>query len=175
MVFSKLKTSIIQKNIKKIVEQHKAQQPSSKSIQSAGILTFEEISEKWNLQEMAREYFDVRNSQIYSYRKYDKHLEKSFKHFSENDFNVKGKIVDPSLQSFIDSPLDLLICVFDKKHLYLEYAAVLSKADFKLGFSSVSSDIYNMEVQESIDNVEGFFKESSKYLSIMKKIDKKEI
>lgn len=174
MVFSKLKAKNIQKEYAKLLKKNREREKSLLPIRSAAILTTEEISFKYDLPDKVREYLDIRNSRIYSYRPYEKGMLSSYKHFTENDINWQGKVTDVSFNSFIEHPFDLLICFFDKNHEYLEYAAAISKAGFKIGFGNVNSDLFEIEITDNIDNVDAFFSEANRYLTILNKLDKSE-
>ncbi|MFY0629335.1 MAG: hypothetical protein JXR05_03075 [Flavobacteriaceae bacterium] len=143
---------------------------SNEEIHSVGILTKDELFNELILQELVTEKLALRNPKIYSYRKYNKNDEKSYKHFSENDFNWKGDVVDSSLMNFVEQPFDLLICLFSKKHSYLEYATLLSKARFKVGLANIDENLFDLEISVEPDQVNDFLEEAKKYLSILGKL-----
>ena len=171
MVFSKLKAKNIQKEYERLLKKNRERQKSSKKIGSAAILTTEAVSKKYDLQEMVFEHLKIRNSRIYSYRNYEKGMLSSYKHFTENDINWQGKVTDVSFKSFIEHPFDLLICFFDTNHAYLEYAAAISNAGFKIGFAKVNSDLFEIEISDTVEHAEAFFSEAKRYLTILKKLD----
>lgn len=170
MVFSKLKAKNIQKEYERLVQQNREREKSLLPIQSAAILTTETLSFEFDLQEKVRKYLNVRNSRIYSYRPYEKGMMSSYKHFTENDINWQGKVTDVSFKSFIEHPFDLLICFFDQNHPYLEYAAAISAAGFKIGFSKVNSDLFEIEISEKTANADAFFAVAQRYLTILNKL-----
>ncbi|MCH2218253.1 MAG: hypothetical protein MK076_09310, partial [Flavobacteriales bacterium] len=112
MISSKLKYYFLQRKVKKLQksEQLCTTVAKNKKIVSVGILTEEKFSKKFDLRQITAEIFHVKNPKIYSFRAYNKELQKSFKHFSEKDFNWKGEITETSFQSFLNEPFDLLIC-----------------------------------------------------------------
>lgn len=145
--------------------------PNSKKIHSVAILTNNDISVNIDITNEVKNHFeDVRNIHIYSYRKYKKANPITYKHFSDRDFYWSGKIKDPSLESFLDNPFDLLIGYFNKNHLYLEFASLKSKADFKIGFSSVNDKIFDLVINNDLDKSEDFINVAKKYLKILNKI-----
>lgn len=171
MKFTKLKESILKKRFdKSLLESVKNRVASQKEIQSVGILTTEEISSKINVQKEVESILNIRNSKIYSFRDYNKLDEHSFKYFSENDINWKAQFIDPSFQNFLEQPFDLLICFFNTNNLYLESAALQSRATFKVGFTNVNSDLYELEISEEIINVSAYCTELRKYLLVLKKL-----
>lgn len=142
----------------------------TKIIKSIGIITLDNFSKEHDFSEILIQKFQRRNPNIFSFRKFSKNDVKSHKHFSEKDFNWKGKVVDTSLQSFLEKPFDLLICFFSKKNMYLEYVVRSSNASFKVGFSDVMSQVYDLEIACDPKEVEVFFDEVKKYLEILKKL-----
>ncbi len=173
MFLTKIKQRRIQKKIDKMfAASSQKEQTENSKIKKVGILTTQELSNEIDLVNKIESTFpDIRNVKIYSFRSYNKREKKSFKHFSENDISWQGKILDASLQSFVDEPLDLLVCYFDKNDLLLEYITLFSKASFKVGFAGVNQKLFNMEIIESTKNTDSFNEELKKYLQILGKID----
>ncbi|KGL63073.1 DUF6913 domain-containing protein [Polaribacter sp. Hel1_85] len=171
MNLSKLKEVRLKKKFDKILSNLSENRTvSQKEIQSVGILSTEEISSKIELESKVEAILGVRNSKIYSYKKFDKSDAISYKHFSEKDINWKGDFVEPTFQSFLEQPFDLLIGYFNENHLYLEHAVLKSKATFKAGFSEVNSKLYELEISTELENVQQFSSELKKYLQILKKL-----
>ena len=171
MISSKLKHHFIQKKIDRLLTSLSNENTvRGNEINTVGILTLDNGSNIFQLQEMVVEKLKLRNPKIYSYRKFDKDNEKSYKHFSENDFNWKGEIIDTSLLSFIEEPLDLLLCFYPEKHRYLEYLTLLSKASFKEGFGGVNKDMYDIEISVEKGHLDDFLNEAHKYLTILEKL-----
>jgi len=171
MKFTKLKQSILKKRFHKSLSEHtKTRVVSQKEIYSVGILTTEEIASKVNVQKKIETILGIRNSKMYNFRKFSKFDTLSYKHFSDNDINWKGQFVAPSFVSFLEQPFDLLIGFYATNNLYLEHATLHSKATFKVGFSNVNSSLFEIEISESIDNIEAFCKELKKYLVVLKKL-----
>lgn len=171
MIKSKLKRHYIQKKTQKLSKAKNGKSVvSNKKIQSVGILTQDQFFKKYNLQELIENSLELRNSKIYSYRKFEKGQEKSYKHFSENDFDWKAEVIENSLQSFLDEPFDLLICFYPTNHSYLDYVSLLSKSTFKVGFAGVNSNLFDLEVSIEESEIEKFFREIKKYLTILNKL-----
>ena len=171
MNLSKLKESRLRKkfdkSISKITENRITLQ---KEIVSVGILSTEATSNKVDLQKEIEAVLGVRNSKLYSFKKFNKLDEVSFKHFTEKDINWKGDFIQTNFQSFLKQPFDLLIGYFNENHLYLEKAILESKASFKAGFSNVNSKLYELEVSTKLENVQQFSSELKKYLQILQKL-----
>ena len=143
---------------------------SQKEIKTVGILTTDKILKEINLQSEIEAVFQLKNAKIYSFRKFNKTDSASYQHFTEKDVNWKGEFIEPTFQSFLEQPFDLIIGYFDTNHLYLEKAIFQSKATFKAGFSDVNSKLFEIEISEKVENVKPFLLELKKYLQILKKI-----
>jgi hypothetical protein len=171
MNLSKLKESRLRKkfdsNLSKI---QNTRIVSQKEIRSVGILTTENISNIIDLKGRIEPILGVRNSKMYSFKQFDKSKEVSFTTFTEKDINWKGDFVEPTFQSFLEEPFDLLIGYFNERNLYLEMAVLQSKAGFKVGFSGVNSHLYEIELLEEIGNTRPFSSELKRYLQILKKL-----
>lgn len=171
MNLSKLKETQLRKKVTKLSCIAKEDRVvSQKEIQSVGILTLDDISSKNNIKLEIETILGCRNAKIYSFKKFNKLDEASFKHFSEKDVNWKGEFTQQNFQSFLEQPFDLLIGYFNTNDIYLELAVLTSKASFKVGFSNVNSNLYDIEFSEEISNINGFANELKKYLRILKKL-----
>lgn len=168
----KLKVQSIQKKfIKELQNSQDTRTPNSKIVHSVGILTTEELTFQMNVVKKVDEQLEsVRNIHIYNYRKYDKNDPKSYKHFSENDISWSGKFTDVSLESFLETPFDLLIGFYTENNLYLEYATLMSKATFKVGFAGVNNKLFDLVITEKPENIDSFLHEIVKYLTLLKKM-----
>ena len=170
-MFRSLKHSILVKRFQKsLLRLTENRAVSQKEILSVGVLTSDEISSKLDIQKELESTLKVRNVKLYSFRKFNKLDEVSFKHFSENDINWKGEFNNESLQSFLEQPFDLLIGYFNNKNIYLEKAVLNSKSSFKVGFSDVNSQLFELEIAEKINNLVQFTSELKKYLGILNKL-----
>ncbi len=172
MAFGKFKKQSLlkrfQKELKLIPE---TRTPNSKEIHSVAILTNNELFEEIDIAEHVKSSLaSVRNVHIYSYRVFKKSDPITYKHFTEKDIDWNGKIKDPSLESFLENPFDLLIGYFDTNNLYLEYCALKSKATFKIGFSKVNDKLFDLVVSENPKNIDSFIAVIKKYLALLHKI-----
>lgn len=171
MNLSKLKEARIRRNFDKMLSKLEENSTiSKKEIVNVGILTTDEISSKIALQSKVESILGVRNSKIYSFKKFDKSAAISYKHFSEKDINWKGTFVQPNFQIFLAQPFDLLIGYFDVKNLYLEKAISQADASFKAGFTGINSKLYELEIAESTLKIDEFLLELKKYLQILEKL-----
>ena len=145
--------------------------PNANKIFTVGVLTSDEYSSYFNIVENIQEVLGaVRNVHMYSYRKFDNSDEKSYKHFTAKDFNWRARVIDASLETFLETPFDLLIGYFDDTQLYLELATLRSKAMFKVGFSGVNDRLFDLVIAEKPENILSFNNEIHKYLGLLQKI-----
>tara|TARA_B100000795_G_C22801191_1_gene442034 strand:- start:877 stop:1392 length:516 start_codon:yes stop_codon:yes gene_type:complete len=171
MVRAKLKDHFLRKKIDKLSKTiSKTNNGTSQKIKSIAIITVDSLSKQHDFSEILNQKLQRRNPKIYSYRKFSKNDQKSYKHFSEKDFNWRGDITDTSLQIFLEEPFDLLICFYSKKNIFLEYAVTSSKAAFKVGFSGIKSGIFDLEIASETNQISVFFNEMKKYLDILHKL-----
>jgi len=156
MISSKLKQHFVKKKTVKLsVKRNGKKAVSNKKVQSVGILTEEKFFQEYDLQKLVEEHLGLRNPKVYSYRKFDKNQEQSYKHFSENDFDWKAQIIESSFQT---------------NHPYLDYTALLSQATFKVGFTGVDANLFDLEISVKASEVDEFFVETKKYLTILNKL-----
>ncbi len=171
MIFSKIKKYFLQKEIQQSSKTSKRAVVNNK-IKNIGIVSTMALNDVLEFQEKVKKLFpEYRSVNWYCYREFHKSDEKSFHHFSSNDFNWKGKINDVSLQIFVDTPFDILICYFDRNHVFLESLVKQSQASFKIGFSNVNQSLFDLEISERIGNIDSFHAELEKYLQILGSIE----
>lgn len=155
---------------KELLEADANREVCTKEIKTVGILTTELFFNTIELKEEVERILNLRNAKIYCYRPYKKSNTISFKHFSEKDFNWKGKIIQPNFKSFIDEPFDLMIGFFDRNNLFLESAVLQSKASFKVGIAKVNQMLYDIEIKSNPYMVDEFLNELRRYLILIKKL-----
>ena len=171
MLKAKLKNHYLKKKIDQFSKtKSSSANGSAQKIKRVGIITSDNFFNKYEFSEILIKKLQLRNPKVYSYRKFSKDHKKSYKHFSEKDFNWKGHVLDSSFQSFLEEPFDLLICYYPKKNIFLEYAEASSKATFKVGFSDASTGFFNLDIACDENRVDLFFDEMKKYLKILHKL-----
>ena len=172
MISSKLRQYFIRQNIDKYLKYGRKGEVHqiNEQVASIGILTSEEFYRVEDFQSRISEYLLPSRVKTYCFIRHDKTPKISSPFFTEKDFNWKGNVVESELQNFLDTKFDLLIGYFPKKNLFLEYASILSKASFKAGFSGIHSQLFDLEIMISEDNLDGFFFELHKYLKILNKL-----
>ena len=171
MLKAKLKNHYLKKKIDQFSKtKSSSANGSAQKIKRVGIITSDNFFNKYEFSEILIKKLQLRNPKVYSYRKFSKDHKKSYKHFSEKDFNWKGHVLDSSFQSFLEEPFDLLICYYPKKNIFLEYAEASSQTTFKVGFSDASTGFFNLDIACDENRVDLFFDEMKKYLKILHKL-----
>ncbi len=90
--------------------------------------------------------------------------------FSSNDFTMSANFKNPDVNEFILKKFDLLINYYDIEKAALLQVSNLSKANFKVGFSSIDKRINHFMINTTTDNYKIFIEELFKYLKILNKI-----
>ncbi|MEL6925503.1 MAG: hypothetical protein AAFO94_15765, partial [Bacteroidota bacterium] len=70
-----------------------------------------------------------------------------FKHFSKKEIDFSYRPKSPDANAFMDQSFDVLLNLYLKPTLTLEYIAALSKATFRVGPVSNNTDCYDLMVQ----------------------------
>lgn len=91
-------------------------------------------------------------------------------HFSPKDFGWKGKLNNPDLETFINTPYDMLICYFKDQVLQLDFITAASKANLKVGIANNDERLYDLIIDVPLKDINVFKQELKKYLTILNKI-----
>jgi L-rhamnose mutarotase len=81
-----------------------------------------------------------------------------------------GQIDKKEVVDFIETEFDLLISYYDVEKSGLLQITQLSKANFKVGFSSIDKRINHFMINTNAENYSVFVSELFKYLKILNKI-----
>jgi hypothetical protein len=90
--------------------------------------------------------------------------------FSTKDLSWHGTVDKKEVQDFIKEPFDLLINYYDTEKVALLLVSHLSKASFKVGFSTVDKRLNHFMINTNAENYKVFAEELFKYLKILNKI-----
>jgi hypothetical protein len=172
MRLEKLKEQCLYKIFqRKLHKTHDSRTPVFDKINSVAILTTADLSSELDIvNEIKSTFKSVKDIHIYAFRKFNESDLITSEHFTEKDFNWIGKVKDPSLKSFLETPFDVLIGYFNEKNLYIELAALESNATFKIGFAKVNAKLYDLVVNEDPKNMDSFIEVIKKYLELLHKI-----
>jgi hypothetical protein len=110
-----------------------------------------------------------KNIKIVTYRdKFEKKKEYSELTFGKKHMNWKGEVTEVFLNEFIKTEFDLLISYYEKEKPILMLITSLSKAKFKVGFSSVDARLNRLMIDTAIGNYKLFVSELFMYLKRIK-------
>jgi hypothetical protein len=100
-------------------------------------------------------------------KKSDAHIYSSF---GAKHLNWKGEITEPLVNDFINEKFDLLISYYDVEKAILMLITHNSKAQFKVGFSSIDKRLNHLMINTNAGNYEVFARELFRYLKSLNKI-----
>ncbi|MBZ9778102.1 hypothetical protein LB452_04115 [Psychroflexus sp. CAK8W] len=131
-----------------------------------GILFNDDVSDRYQLQQLIEKNFDVDPSEInflgFSRHRYDR-VEKPDFVFIQKDFSLFGQPNSEVITDFISQKYKLLFNFFGSDELCLEIIAQLTEAKLKVGLNESNEKISDLLLAVDSKNLD-FFKESSKYI-----------
>jgi len=89
--------------------------------------------------------------------------------FSEKDFTLFGNVKDKNVKNILKEEFGLLLSYIEN-NVYVDCITALSKARFKVGFSSDKQELYDLMIAVDSCDVDLFNNELEKYLKILNKI-----
>jgi hypothetical protein len=90
--------------------------------------------------------------------------------FNIKHLNWKSEITNPAINDFINEKFDLLISYYDVEKAILLNITHNSKAQFKVGFSSIDKRLNHLMINTNTENYKVFVHELFRYLKILNKI-----
>ncbi|MFV8361366.1 DUF6913 domain-containing protein [Flavobacterium sp. LS1P3] len=102
--------------------------------------------------------------------KVKKTIERTYPEFNSGHLNWNGEISSSEVTDFIIEKFDLLISYYDIEKAILLKITHISKAQFKVGFSSIDKRLNHFMIKTDVDNYTLFVSELFKYLKILNKI-----
>ena len=83
---------------------------------------------------------------------------------------MNGRIKNNELQSFLNTPFDILVSYYKNDILELNLISALSKANFKVGISNKDERFHDLILDVLPNKFHVFKEEFIKYLTILKKL-----
>ncbi|HEY0091235.1 MAG TPA: hypothetical protein VGB43_02005 [Flavobacterium sp.] len=146
---------------------------SSNVIKTVGIL-FDEtyFNERQALvAELVKQGIEEKNINILVFKDKIKNNEPSdYPTFSHKDISWTAKIDKKEIKDFVSKNFDLLINYYDTEKAVLLLVSHLSKASFKVGFSSIDKRLNHFMITTNAENYKVFAQELIKYLKILNKL-----
>lgn len=90
--------------------------------------------------------------------------------FSAGELKWSGQIASVEINDFINEKFDLLISYYNVEKAILLQITNNSKAQFKVGFSSIDKRLNHFIIKTEINNYSIFISELFKYLKLLNKI-----
>jgi len=90
--------------------------------------------------------------------------------FGLKDLNFKSEFTQQPINEFISEEFDLLINYYNEEKPFLLLLTNISKAKFKVGFSTVDKRLNHFLINIDPENYKGFTSELFRYLKILNKI-----
>lgn len=91
--------------------------------------------------------------------------------FNSDSMNWNGEITNQVIDDFIQTKFDLLISYYVIEKPILLVITNQSKAQFKVGFSSIDKRLNHLLISTTLEKQSVFVQELFKYLKILNKID----
>lgn len=163
-------------SVKKILKNslHNVKSSSlSTSIQTVGLLMDASyFSEKEALiNELVANGIEASNIKVIVYKdKFKKSDAHTHPAFGAKHLNWKGEITDPQVNDFVNEKFDLLINYYDLEKAILMVVTHNSKAQFKVGFSSIDKRLNHLMINTNAENYKVFIHELFRYLKILNKL-----
>jgi hypothetical protein len=146
---------------------------NSEGIKTVGLLVDENyFLEKENLlKELLASGFSEKNIKIIVYRdKIKKNEIYTQPTFGAKELNWNGSITNVIINDFVKEKFDLLISYYDVEKAILMLITQNSKAQFKVGFSSIDKRLNHLMINTNAENYKVFVHELIRYLKILNKI-----
>ncbi len=143
------------------------------NLQTVGLLIDESyfIEKEALIAEIIANGISESNIKIIIYReKWKKNEVYSHPTFGIRHLNWNAQITEPIVREFIKEKFDLLISYYDVEKAFLIKVTNNSRAQFKVGFSTVDKRLNHLMINTNVENHTVFVHELFRYLKILNKI-----
>ena len=147
---------------------------STNTIQTIGLLIDSSDFDKKEslIQELIANGFIEKNISVINYSdKLSKNEIDQRLIFNSDSMNWNGEITNQVIDNFIQTKFDLLISYYVIEKPILLVITNQSKAQFKVGFSSIDKRLNHLLISTTLEKQSVFVQELFKYLKILNKID----
>lgn len=171
MLLSNFKYKIIQKRVERSLKSNTVSRDVlDDQIETIGVLAFGCTSNLNELVTLLKKEFNCKTVNLFLFKPFEKNKETLKNEFTNKDLDWKTNFNNPNLLQFINKPFNLLIGYFNSNNIYLKNAVLQSKAKFKVGFSTIEEDVYELKINIEPDNYKEFVSELKKYLIALNKV-----
>ena len=174
MIFNTLKHKTIERSFYRKREKLKGIKRHHKStkIAKVGVLVDATILEDTNILSSISKHLSIskQDIELFKYQKHDSKKQLDPKTCSSKSFGWFGSLKLNTLQEFVKKDFDLFINYGFSENLYSNIITLQSNSNFKIGFASEFTDLYDLSVTDSQNDIECFNAEVAKYLKILKKL-----
>ncbi|TBX66609.1 hypothetical protein EZL74_10525 [Flavobacterium silvisoli] len=123
------------------------------------------------VQELIQNGIEENNIKVLVYKdKIKKNETFEYPVFSHKDLSWHATFDKREVNDFIKEPFDLLINYYDTEKVALLLVSHLSKAGFKVGFTSIDKRLNHFMINTNAENYKVFMDELFKYLKILNKL-----
>lgn len=146
---------------------------SSEIIQTIGLLVDENyfLEKEHLINVLISNGISKENIKIIAYRdKIKKNEIYTVPTFGAKQLHWNGSVTDQVINDFIKEKFDLLISYYDVEKAILMLITQNSKAQFKVGFSSIDKRLNHLMINTNAENYKVFVHELFRYLKILNKI-----
>mgnify|MGYP001048110108 CR=1 FL=1 len=152
--------------LNKKLETKSSNQLKDKFDKKIGVLFNDDISDRYQLQQLVASNFEIEPSDIqllgFSRHRYDRVEQTDFV-FIQKDFSLFGEPKSEVISKFTKYKYEYLFNFFGEDELCLEIVALLTQAKLKVGLNASNDRINDLSFALDAKNLD-FFKESSKYI-----------
>ncbi len=151
---------------------HKTKEPSENKILRVGLLIDGTHFDK--AEELINEFYKYgvrkENLKTLVYTRVKQPENNLMSYFSSKDFTVSGEFVNKEIDSFVETPFDMLVSYYNKNQIKISYITAKSKADFKVGFVMEQKGFNHLMIDVPLSDYKLFTQELFKYLKSLNKI-----
>jgi len=171
MFLNFLKKFLLKRKLKKALSSLNSEL-SDEKIKTVGLLIDETYFTNKNqlIQDVTNQGINKNKISLLLYHDKEKKRDLNFSSFSMKNVMWSGIIDDKEVVAFEAQKFDLLISYYDVEKAALLWVTQRSKAEFKVGFSTIDKRLNHLMIQTTAENNTIFIQELFKYLKILNKI-----
>ena len=171
-MFKNLKLKSIQKQLDKNIRARDNSQVHSELVTVGFVYNSDSKKDIETLYSIASSLgIDRANCKLLAFQKHEKNKELLSHQITDKQIKWKGVIENNEANTFLQTPLDLLVGVYTGLHPYLDFLVSQSKARFKVGLKSSDLRLFDLQIDVAEDNTAVIIEELKKYLQVLGKVN----